>query len=284
MRDEATVLRQVSEWAESAQNIRTVILTSSRADPLSHPDMLSDYDLQVFVHDLEPITRDDQWLQSFGAIMVRWPLSPQSTSTPGWITQLVVLEDGVRIDFQFTEGKLPRFDEHDHSYTVLGDKDHLADAWPNNSFATPIERPSAEAFLDRTNAFWWDILYVAKGLWRGELNYAKYILDGTIRYEKLLPVLRWHIGLQHGWETRLGLHDRWLHRYLDPPTWDEYLQTFADAQTEANWSALLTTTRLFRRTAQAVAAELGCEYPDQTDKNVTAFIEHIRTSPPGVVR
>ncbi len=278
MRDEATVLRQVSEWAEATRNVRTVILTSSRADPLSQPDLLSDYDLRVFVRDIEPITRNDQWLQSFGSIMVRWPLTPQSTWRPGWTTQLIVFDDGVRIDFQFTEGTTAEFNQFDHSYRILCDKEHLADSWSGDSFSALIERPTLEAFLERINAFWWDILYVAKGLWRGELNYAKHILDGTIRYEKLLPVLRWYIGLEKGWDTRVGIHGRWLHRQLDQDTWDEYRRTFADAQTDRNWSALLATVGLFRRISKAVAAELGYDYPDQTDQKVSAFIEHIRTS------
>jgi aminoglycoside 6-adenylyltransferase len=281
MRNEGTVLRQVSDWAEASENVRTVILTSSRADPLSHPDRLSDYDLQVFVREVEPITRNDQWLQPFGSIMVRWPLLPQCTSRPGWVTQLVVFEDGVRIDFQFTEGANPNLDRHDRSYRILCDKEHLADSWAAPAFPAEIEPPTAEAFLERMNAFWWDILYVAKGLWRGELNYAKYILDGSLRYEKLLPVLRWYIGLEKGWDTRVGIHGRWLQRHLDADTWHEYVRTFADAQPDRNWAALLTTIGLFRRIAKAVAAGLDYEYPDLTDQKVSAFIEHIRASRAG---
>jgi aminoglycoside 6-adenylyltransferase len=192
-----------------------------------------------------------------------------------------VFEDGVRIDFQVTAGTTADLDRYDYVYKILCDKDHLADSWPDQSFSTQIERPTPEAFLDRINAFWWDILYAAKGLWRGELNYAKYILDGTIRYEKLLPVLSWYIGLENGWETRVGIHGRWLHRHLDQDTWNEYLRTFADAQNDNTWSALLATVALFRRISKAVAADLAYEYPDQTDQKVSSFIECIRTSQRG---
>lgn len=56
--------------------VQTVILTSSRADPLRGPDLLSDDDLQVFVRGTGLVTRDDAWLEPFGAIMARWPLAP----------------------------------------------------------------------------------------------------------------------------------------------------------------------------------------------------------------
>jgi aminoglycoside 6-adenylyltransferase len=126
--NEQAVIRQIVRWADSREDVRAVILTGSRANP--HPDSLSDYDIQVFVREIEPISRDERWIEPFGPIMVRWPLRPQSTSaSPDWLTQLILFEDGIRIDFQFTIGKPPFLNEYDNNYVVLCDKDRLSESW-----------------------------------------------------------------------------------------------------------------------------------------------------------
>jgi len=277
---ETAVLEQISQWAQSVDNVRTVILTSSRADPLGRPDSLSDYDVQVFVLDLEPITQNDQWIEAFGPIMVRWPIHPQHEFSSDWLTQLILFENGIRIDFQFTSSKFPHLDENDNHYIVLVDKDHLSKSWPTYIIKSPQTiPPSNEAFIERVNAFWWDIIYVAKGLWRGELNYARYMLDGTIRFDKLLPVFKWYIGVQQGWNISVGIYGRFLHQHLEKGIWADYLQTFVGSSPEDNWSALMTTICLFRRLAIVIAEKLGFEYPAQTDRKVSAFIETIKTLP-----
>jgi aminoglycoside 6-adenylyltransferase len=50
-------------------------------------------------------------------------------------------------------------------------------------------------------------LYVAKGLWRGEIPYAKYMLDSVIR-EQLMKMLTWHVGISTGFTQSPGKHGR----------------------------------------------------------------------------
>lgn len=71
MRSEQEVINQLRRWADAQPNVRTLILTSSRADPHRQPDLLSDYDVEVFVRDVSPFTADDAWVRTFGRIMVR---------------------------------------------------------------------------------------------------------------------------------------------------------------------------------------------------------------------
>ena len=280
MRSENAVLDQIRDWADSWDNVRAVILTGSRADPGRQPDVLSDYDVQVFVRDTDRIVRDDEWLRPLGTVMVRWPIRPRPTFSEDWITQLVLFDDGVRIDFQITAKRNRLTDEHDNWYKILADKDHLAESWGAPTFGTGASKvPTAEAYQDRLNAFWWDIIYVAKGLWRGELNYARYVLDSTIRFETLQPLLQWYIGVNQGWDVQTGLRGRWLHRHLDVSSWNDYTATFADSSPENNWSALFATISLVRRTGKAIGESLGYEYPDQVDRKVTKFIEMIRRLP-----
>lgn len=257
--------------------MRTLLLTSSRADPHRSPDLLSDYDVEVFVDDIEPFREDDTWLAPFGPVMVRWPAKPGPTGSDGWITQLVLFEDGVRIDFQITALPPAESENLDTGYRVLIDKDGRAQQLPPPTHTKYlITPPTAEAFASRINAFWWDIVYVAKALHRGELNYARYMLDSTIRYRKLQPVMEWYIGLQENWSVSTGLYGRWFQHYLDEATWHDYLQTFAGAEIEDNWRALFATLDFFGHLARQVAVRLAFDYPEATDRKVTRYIHWIK--------
>lgn len=279
-RVEADVLAQIQAWAADSENIRAIVMTSSRADPARAPDILSDYDVQVFVRDTVPFVDDDSWVSTFGSIMVRWPLHPQPTFRDEWVTQLVLFEDGVRIDFQITATRFIDVDELDNGYRVLVDKDGLAAQLPTPTYTHfGVMPPTAEAFADRINAFWWDIIYVAKALHRGELNYAKSMLEGTVRFEKFLPLIIWAIGTRHGWPVKVGLYGRWIHNYLDAATWARYEQTFAGAAFADNWRALFATLDFAREMGHEVADALGFDYPTAVDDNVTRFIYTIHDLP-----
>ncbi|MCB9079941.1 MAG: aminoglycoside 6-adenylyltransferase [Anaerolineaceae bacterium] len=276
MRTEKMVLVQLTPWAEAQPNIRTILLTGSRAEPSRTPDDLSDYDVEVFVRDTTPFINSGAWLAAFGPIMVRWPLSPGPTFSVDWMTQLVLFEDGVRLDFQIM-ALLPTTSRHlDSGYRVIVDKDDIAPQLPPPTYATYIiTPPTAATFSDRSNAFWWDIVYVAKALHRRELNYARYMLDGTIRFDKLQPLLEWHIGLRHHWTVDTGIYGRWFQRYLDADTWAVYESTFAGADFDDNWRALFAMVELVRSLGTNLAEALGFPYPEETDKRVTAYMRRI---------
>lgn len=279
MRTEQVVLSQLQNWAENEDNIRALILVGSRVDPRREPDLLSDYDIEVYVRETEPITRDgSSWISEFGSVMVRWPLWPQPTFSDEWITQLVLFDDGIRIDFQFTTKKPAECQGFDDEYRVLVDKDGRTEHLPTPTYSThTVRRPTVEAFDCRMAAFWWDIIYVAKGLRRGELNYAKYMLDGTIRFDKLQPLTEWYVGVIHGFfSVDVGIFGRWFHRYLDEETWQLYLQTFAGASIEDNWRALFETIDFVRVIGKHVAETCGFDYPEEVDTKVSRYIKDIK--------
>ncbi|MGC9356624.1 MAG: aminoglycoside 6-adenylyltransferase [Anaerolineae bacterium] len=277
MRSEREVLHQLQRWGEARPNVRVMILTSSRANPYRSPDRLSDYDVEVFVRNAAPFVQNDAWVREFGEIMVRWPSTPQPTADEAWVTQLVLYEDGTRIDFQVTALPPDASDNLGNGYQILLDKDGTADALPEPTYSQHlIQPPTAEAFDSRMNAFWWDIVYVAKALRRGELNYARRMLDGTIRYDKLQPLIEWYIAMNHEEPVNTGIYGRWFHEYLDPDTWADYERTFAGADFEDHWRALFATLDLVRKLGRALAREHGFDYPEETDRKVTAYMQWIR--------
>ncbi len=257
-----------------------MVLTSSRAQPNSHLDFLSDYDVELFVSRLDPFSRDDAWLEAFGSILVRWPYRPRPTGVGSAITRLVLFSDGVRIDFQIDE--VAAFDPsgYDDGYRVLVDKDGTTAGIPEPTFSQYVIRePSREAFESVAHEFWWDATYVPKYLWRDELPFAKYMLDTVMRHEYLHPMLEWYVGLQNRWNVETGIHGKRFKRYLDGSTWAEYEATCAGAGLAENWNAFYAMLQLFSWVARSVAQALGFDYPVELDREVTAYCRRIQSTP-----
>ena len=79
---------------------------------------------------------------------------------------------------------------------LLLDKDGSVPPFPPPDESSYLPQPpSAKAYFDCCNEFWWVCPYAAKGLWRKEILYAKYMLDPVMR-DELTKMLRWYIGVQ----------------------------------------------------------------------------------------
>jgi len=278
MQQEKEVIEKLQNWANENNSVRAVILTGSRVTPNSHTDIFSDYDVELYVKNIQQFM-NDEWLTFFGDIMIRWPLKPMSTFNKDWITRLVLFENEVRIDFQITSKKSIDPSAYDSGYKVLVDKDSLTKNLNKATFSKyVIKKPTKEEYEALVNGFFWDATYVVKNLWRDELCYAKYMLDNIIRFEYLHKMIDWHIAMQHNWSISTNKYGGFFKRYLDSRTWTELQATFSDAGIENNWQAFFNMIDLFRKLAKSVAKNLGYEYLDEIDQKVTEYCKKVKKS------
>lgn len=283
MKQEQEIIGLLLDWARQNDNIRTVLMTSSRANPHAFTDLFTDHDFEIFVKDLEAFAMDDGWLNQFGQLIKKVVLQDGN-----WRTRLVLYEDGTKIDFQISTNdyikhlaartELPK--EYDNGYKVLLDKDGITKGIPAPSYKAYItKKPSAEEFADIINSFWGDTAYVANSLWRDELYFAKYMLDNIIRFHYLQPVIEWHLGVKHDWNVNPNKFGRWFKRYLDSDTWTELEGTYAGPGIEENWEALFCTAYLFSRLAQEVGNSLGYQYPMEYEQKMRVYLSKVRNLP-----
>ena len=282
LRTQEQVLNELDGWARGNDLVRAAILTSTRASPERETDFLSDYDIELYVDDVEPFRNDDLWSTHFGHIMVRWPLRPRSGAEGVDVTRLVLFNDGVRIDFQVLHKDRIAGRVYDDDYKILIDKDGLTtDLGPPIVSQHLVRRPSREEYETLVNDFWWNAHYVPKHLWRDELPLAASMLGQTVRGEHLRTVIDWSIGLRHDWAVNTGICGKTFKKYLDDETWSEYESTFARAGIEEHWQAFFNAVALFRRLAKLVGKSLGYEYPEQVDRDMTEYYLRIRSCKKG---
>lgn len=281
MRSETEMLELILRIARGDERIRAVILNGSRANPNAPRDIFQDYDVVYYVTEMAPFVNNRTWTAQFGELMIlqmpdamgEEPLSPEEH-----FAYLMQFADGSRIDLGICPlEKINR--ERDSLSILLLDKDGLCQPLPLPSDSDYLPKPPTEKqFADCCNEFWWVCPYVAKGLWREELTYAKYMLDVIVR-EQLMKMLAWRVGVQTGFQGNPGYHGKFLRSYLAPEEWSLLEKTYAGADVEENWQALLVMGHLFRATAAQVAGHFGYRYNSEEDHNVSAHIEHVRRLP-----
>ena len=279
------VVDRLIRWAEGQALVRAMLLTSSRASKNAPVDILSDYDVVLYVSDTSPFTESDAWLSDFGSLLVQFRDEGDNKYGMHQYARLVLYEEGTKIDFTIApvdtlrkivdEPTLP--EGLDIGYRVLVDRERLTDRLKPPSYMAHVpRRPTEEEFRGLVEEFWWETTYVAKNLWRDDLFGAKYSLDSVIKFDVLRKILEWYIEIDHNWSLKPGNVGRGLKKVLKPEIWLEVESTFAGASIEENWRALFKTTDLFRKIAISVAAKLGYEYPRELDDKVVKYLLKIR--------
>ncbi len=282
MRSEEEMLALIINTAQKKDDIRAVIMNGSRVNPNALKDPFQDFDIIYLVRDVARYIRNPDVPQLFGEILIMQlpddmidpPPEPHDT-----YCYLMQFMDGNRIDLTFAPLEQASHTADDTLSMVLLDKDGLIDPLPPPSDrGYLLKPPTLKRFDDCCNEFWWLNPYVAKGLWRGELTYARHMLDVYMR-EELMKMLAWYHGIQTGFQKSPGKLGKYLRTGIGEDFWGLLEKTYADAEPEHSWQALFTMDELFRRAARGVAREFSFNPHIDWDAKVTAFIQQIHNLP-----
>ncbi|RWZ60359.1 aminoglycoside 6-adenylyltransferase [Halobacillus fulvus] len=279
MRSEQQMLDLVITQAKHDDRIRAVIMNGSRVNPTVRKDCFQDYDIVYIVKELNSFIADHSWVDHFGERLIMQlpdesPLYPDERRTDRF-AYLMQFKDGNRIDLtlQIIDSLPAKFDSLSK---VLLDKDSLLpDLTPSNDSDYRVSEPTEDSFKAVSNEFWWVSLYVAKGLWRGEVPYAKAMMEGPVR-EMLKTMISWSIGLQTNFSVSVGKEGKYFKDLLDPETYQQYLLTYSDAKIENNWDSLFLMAKLFLNAGELVAEAFGFSSP--YDEQVQQRLVEIRNS------
>jgi len=229
-----------------------------------------------------PFWKNLEWIKRFGELMILQMPEDMGEPEPdndGSFGYLMQFADGNRIDLGIAPLGSVTERTADSMSIVLLDKDGIIGPLPPPSDTGYLPRPpTAKAFADCCNEFRWCAPYVAKGLWREEILYARYMLEQVVR-EELMKMLRWHIGVKTDFQQSPGKWGKYFKKYLEPELWELLEKTYSDLSYEHTWDALFAISDLFRKVAIPLAEHHGFAYPFDDDRRVTAHLEHVRRLP-----
>ncbi|MBS4199925.1 aminoglycoside 6-adenylyltransferase [Bacillus sp. FJAT-49732] len=266
MRTEQEMMSLILSIAKNDERIRAVLMNGSRVNPNVKKDRYQDFDIVYYVHEISSFLADHSWVNAFGErIIMQMPdaMSLFPSDWPGF-SYLMQFADGNRIDLTLLPiEEIEKHSNFDSLSVILLDKDKLFPPLPKpNESDYMTKKPTTEEFLDCQNEFWWVATYVAKGLKRSELPYAKSMMEGPVR-KMLVLMLNWYIGSNHSFMINTGKEGKWLERYLDKKVWEKFVSTYSNGDYEDIWRGIHTMCSLFEEISEAVAKKLG--YPIFSD-------------------
>ncbi len=286
---EQEVIDRLVAWGKAHPLIQAMILTSSRTRPDVPVDLLSDYDLILAVSDVKPFAFDDAWQSEYDRPMVRWGDQSEMHGLSTYFRGLIY-QNHIKIDYSIWPVELleritaaPALpDQLDVGYRVLLDKEQRTAGWKPPSYHAHIPaRPTQAEYRALVEEFWWTSTYIAKSLWRGELIFARWVLDHDLKLEAVRRMLEWRIEIEHDWSLKPGVYGRGFEQLLPANIWSEFATTYGALDVEETRAALDRTMTFFRRVASHVGNALGYPYPQQVDDQVMAYLQEIRKLPPG---
>lgn len=280
-RSEQVMLDLILEIAINDPRIRAVLMNGSRTSPNAKKDIFQDYDIVYLVTDVESFVNDKIWIDQFGERLImqapdemdgHWEKDKNSYA------YLMQFTDGNRIDLTLLNLSKWPSTHRDSQSVLLLDKDHIIGVLPLPSDADYLPTPpTAKQFSDCCNEFLWVATYVAKGIWRKELTYAKHTAEQIVK-EELIKLLIWHAGIKTNYSKPIGKYGKYLEKYLEPELWQKFTQTYVDADYQHMWDALFIQCELFNQIAKKIAAHFAYVYNEKEYHAVTAFLQDIKNN------
>ncbi len=267
------LLDRVLTWAKTADAVRAIVMEGSHARLDNRVDRFSDYDLNLYVDDLNRFIKDDSWIERLGKV---WAME-KLVEDNGWFSRLVLFEGGQDIDFLLVPVQwlhdharhhtLP--DEYQRGYKVLLDKDGIASQLPAPAYkARPKQKPSEAEFVNAVNVFWFELFHLVKYLHRGELWCVKF----RFPQRRLLQMIEWHAQALHNWDYDTWMVGKFMEEWVEPELWQAFGEIFARFDKEDSWRAVQALIPLYHRIASEAAAHMGYTYPEEVDRSISGFI------------
>ncbi|HEY4876989.1 MAG TPA: aminoglycoside 6-adenylyltransferase, partial [Puia sp.] len=189
---------------------------------------------------------------------------------------LMLFKDGNRIDLTlFPKNKLQSEFTIDSLTVLLLDKDNLLpNLPPSNDKDYLIKQPTEKEFTDCCNEFWWVCTYVAKGLCRTEIIYAKEMLEIPVR-NMFLKMIEWYIGVENNFSTSFGKSGKYIKKYISTDLYEKTLMTYPDHKPENIWHSLFLMAKLFSEFANNVSHSLHFSYNKTEETNMREYLEQL---------
>ena len=265
-RSEAQMLRLISQTAQTLQ-VDAVAMSGSRTDTKAPKDEFQDYDVVYVVDDLDNLTSDLSWLDSFGKRIIE-----QHNVLGNRQLYLMLFEDGNRIDLTLCPtGYIQEWVDGEAGFTVLEDEKGLFEPFfpsPQRFWTSPA---SAIDFEKACNEFWWVSAYVVKGICRKQAIYATDHLYGICQQE-LLKVLAWQVASDRG-TVDVGKNYKYLFSYLPAEKEKEFSNLLDFSSSDKITQSLFATMDLFHREAQSLAQKMGFNYDKEVAEKMIQYAE-----------
>ena len=266
MRTETEMMNLILQIAESLK-VDAVALSGSRTDDQAPKDEFQDYDVVYVVDDLDTLTSNLAWLDSFGTRIIE-----QHNVLGNRRLYLMLFEDGNRIDLTICPKEhINEWVDSEAGFTVLVDEKGLFESYSPSSQRFWTSPASETDFEKSCNEFWWVSAYVVKGIYRKQIIYATDHLYGICQQE-LLKILAWQVARNRGL-VDIGKNYKYLFNYLPSEKEKEFSALLDFSSLYKITQSLLATMEFFHQEAQYLAQKMGFKYEKEVAERMMRYAE-----------
>ena len=266
MRTETEMMNLILQMAESLK-VEAVAMSGSRTDTKAPKDEFQDYDVVFVVDDLDNLTSDLSWLDSFGNRLIE-----QHNILGNRRLYLMLFEDDNRIDLTLCPKEyIKEWVESEADFTVLEDPKGLFAPYSPNPQRYWTSPASQIDFEKACNEFWWVSAYVVKGICRKQVIYATDHLYGICQQE-LLKILAWQVARDRG-AVDIGKNYKYLFNYLTAEKEKEFSNLLDFSSLDKITQSLLATMKIFHQEAQILSQKMGFEYDREVAEKMIQYAE-----------
>ena len=266
MRTETEMMNLILQIAESLK-VDAVALSGSRTDDQAPKDEFQDYDVVYVVDDLDTLTSNLAWLDSFGTRIIE-----QHNVLGNRRLYLMLFEDGNRIDLTICPKEhINEWVDSEAGFTVLVDEKGLFESYSPSSQRFWTSPASETDFEKSCNEFWWVSAYVVKGIYRKQIIYATDHLYGICQQE-LLKILAWQVARNRGL-VDIGKNYKYLFNYLPSEKEKEFSALLDFSSLYKITQSLLATMEFFHQEAQYLAQKMGFKYEKEVAEKMMRYAE-----------
>ncbi len=284
MRQEKEVIDQVLSAAMQDENVRAVVQTNL----LPGREYIHSCEFYFIVNDTEPF-EDNAFETAFGdRILLYRGDKNYPEMFPDTKAHLMVFRDGNTIVINITDrntfmARYNREKTYDNvwigdTFKMLLDKDNMLPQTERLEETQTLfaGTPTEEEFLGTCNEFFWVLKTFSEYTLRKELPAAMFYLNNPVR-DLLNRMIRWYIYQEHGKPVDLGILDSNMEKLLGKELLLLYRRTYPAAEYEQIWDAYDAVMGLWHQAADSVAGNCGYIYPEETEKNMTVFIQTLKS-------
>lgn len=278
MRTYDEIKKIILDTAYADNKIRAVLLNGSRANSKLQPDRFQDYDITYIVNQTESFIDDHHWTSVFGDKLI-WQLPDEMDLYDGEQKKsfsfhyLMLFKDGNRIDLTLFPRERFETDFIPDSLSILWlDKDKLFENIdPASDKDYWIKPPSEKEFTDSCNEFWWVSTYVAKGLLRDNISYAKAMMEGPVR-KTFMKMTEWYVGIKTKFCVSSGQDGKYMRQYLSEEEYTAILKTYPDYRKGNIWNSLFRMAEQFKVLATRISESFDYTYDQEEQENTMVYL------------
>ena len=281
--NEHTILEKVLEAARRDDDVRAVI----RTDLFPVREYLYTFNFCFIVRDIDKYDEDAFKTCLGDRILLFRGDRNYPDMFPGTKAHLMVFRDGATIvihamDVNTFLARYKREQEYEDvwigdTYQKLLDKDDMLPDVERLEERQTIfaDMPDREAFHRVTSEFWWVLKTFTEYTLREELLSSMFYLNNAVR-DLLNRMVRWYVYLKAGHPVDLGVLDSRMGEVLDSDLFRLYRKTYPGADYRQIWEACDAVVALWKKKGRFVSACCGFDYPDETERDMEAFIHCLR--------